>query len=246
MRYKHVYNESVSSLTWKEKSVREIPESIKDVFAQLKNEITSLHARWKIYRQLFAHSDDRIRLLNRSAPTFFLLIHGVLIDEIQLSIGKLTDPAGIYKNENLSLKKLHEQVQKLGKDRLSSKLNDILVDLCGEHKQNIPGKCDTIRTRRNKRIAHFDLNTSIQLSTDPLPGVSRQMIEDVLASLRKYMNTIEGYYCQSEYRYHDPIIGPYDAEALVALLEYGLKFKHLEIESVKKRYGLNDEDFGDA
>jgi hypothetical protein len=25
------------------------------------------------------------------------------------------------------------------------------------------------------------------------------MIEDVLAGLRKYMNTIEGYYCQSEY-----------------------------------------------
>ncbi len=63
----------------------------------------------------------------------------------------------------------------------------------------MPGKCDTIRTRRNKRIAHFDLNTSIQLRTDPLPGVSRQMIEDVLAGLRKYMNTIEGYYCQSEY-----------------------------------------------
>ena len=226
--------------------MNDMPESIKEIFDELKNEITSLHARWKIYRQLYGHSPDRIPLLNRCAPTFFFFIHGVLIDELQLSIGKLTDPARTGKNENLSLKKLHEQVKELGDEKLSSKLNDILVDLCGDHKPNKPGKCEAIRTRRHKRIAHFDLITSIQPGTDPLPGVSRQMIEDVLASLRKYMNTIEGYYCQSEYRYHDPIIGPYDAEALVALLEYGLKFKHLEIESVKKRYGLNDEDFGDA
>jgi hypothetical protein len=227
--------------------VSEVPDSIKEVFEQLKSEITSLHARWKIYRQLFGHSDERIGLLNRCAPTFFFFIHGVLIDEIQLSIGKLTDRARTGKNENLSFKKLHEQIEELGDEVLSSTLSEILIDLCGEpNNPDKPGRCEVIRNRRHKRIAHFDLKTLIQPDTDPLPGVSRQMIEDVLALVRKYMNTIEGYYCQSEYRYHDPIIGPYDGEALVAVLEDGLEFRRLEIESVKKRYELSDEDLGDA
>ncbi len=226
--------------------MNDVPESIKVVFDQLKNEITSLHARWKIYRQLFAHSDARVRLLNSCASTFFFFIHGVLIDEIQLSLGKLIDRATIGGNENLSLLRLQEQVEKLGDQGLSSKLSEILVELCGvPNSSDKPGKCGAIRTHRNKRIAHLD-NASIQPGADPLPGVSRQMIEDVLVLMRKYMNTIEGYYCQSEYRYHDPIIGPYDGEALVALLEDGLEFRRLEIESVKKRYGLSDEDLGDA
>ncbi len=37
----------------------EIPDPLKELFEKLKNEITSLHARWKIYRQLFAHSGER-------------------------------------------------------------------------------------------------------------------------------------------------------------------------------------------
>lgn len=220
----------------------EIPGPIKEVFEQLKNEITSLHARWKIYRQLFAHSDERIRLLNRTASTFFLFIHEVLIDYVQLSIGKLTDSSRTGKNRNLSLYRLHEQVHELGHENLSSKLNDILIDLCGDHNSKKFGKCEIIRTRRNKRIAHFDLNAAIPHGSDPLPGVSRQMIEDVLVLLRQYMNTIESYYCQHEHRYHDPIIGPYDTEALVAVLEDGLEFRRLEIASLAKCYGLSDQD----
>jgi hypothetical protein len=221
----------------------EIPDPLKELFEKLKSEITSLHARWKIYRQLFAHSDERIRLLNRSASRFFLFIHEVLIDHVQLSIGKLTDRACTGRKENLSIYRLHEQVEQLDDADLSSKLKEILVDLCGQRSPKKSGKCEIIRTRRNKRIAHFDLNTSIQHGSDPLPGVSRQMIEDVLVLLRQYMNTIEGYYCQREHRYHDPIIGP-DTEALVAVLKDGLEFRRLAIESLAKCYGLSDDDLG--
>jgi hypothetical protein len=107
-----------------------IPDPLKEVFGQLKSEITSLHARWKIYRQLFALSDERSRLLNKTAPTFFFFIHEVLIDHIQLSIGKLTDPAGSRDKENLSLRMLHRQVIELHDENLSSKLESILVELC--------------------------------------------------------------------------------------------------------------------
>jgi hypothetical protein len=227
--------------------MNDIPEPIRDVFEQLKNEITSLHARWKIYRQLFAHSDERIRLLNTCAPTFFFFIHGVLIDEIQLSLGKLTDPARTGRFDNLSLKQLQKQVDDLGDQRLSTKLRDILLELCGDRNNpDTPGKCEAIKTRRDKRIAHLDLNSSIQLGGDPLPGISRQMIEDALGLVRKYMNTIEDHYCQSEYRYHDPIIGPYDGEALVACLRDGLDFRQLAEKLGKGRTELRSGKWSDA
>lgn len=222
--------------------MNEIPDSIKHIFAQLKNEITSLHARWKIYSQLFAHSEERTKLLNRSAPTFFVFIHEVLIDHIQLAIGKLTDDPGTGDKQNLSLRMLDEHVKELKIDSLSAKLKDIRVDLFGADPPTNSLKCEAIRKHRNKRIAHFDYNTAISDAIETLPGVSRQMIEDVLFLMRNYMNTIEGYFCQSTYLYEDPMIGPYDTEALISILEDGLLFRGLEVESLEKKYELNNED----
>ena len=91
----------------------DMPESMKDLFSELKNEILWLHARWKIYRQLFAHSARRIDLLNQSARVFFIIVHTTLLDEIQISFGKITDPALTGKHENLSLDQLQERVEVL-------------------------------------------------------------------------------------------------------------------------------------
>ena len=220
--------------------MNKIPDPIKEVFAELRDEITSLHARWKIYRELFAHSEERTKLLKKSAPTFFVFIHEVLIDHIQLSIGKLTDPPGTGDKQNLSLRMLHRQVLELHDENLSSKLESILVELCGDEASNKVGKCTPIKTHRNKRIAHFDYKTAIPHGIDPLPGVSRQMIEDVLLLMRDYMNTIERYFCQSAYLYQSPMIGPYDTEALLTILKDGLEFRRLEVESLQKQYGLSD------
>jgi hypothetical protein len=220
--------------------VNKIPDPIKEVFAELRDAITSLHARWKIYRELFAHSEERTKLLKKSAPTFFVFIHEVLIDHIQLSIGKLTDPPGTGDKQNLSLRMLDRQVLELHDENLSSKLENILVDLCGGRVSKKAGKCAPIKTHRDKRIAHADLKTSIQHGSDPLPGVSRQMIEDVLVLLRNYMNAIEGHYCQSAYLYQNPMIGPYDTVALMTILKDGLEFRRLEVESLQKQYGLHD------
>ena len=227
----HVMGNPDHTSSGEAQAMNDVPESIRDIFNKLRNEVTSLHARWKIYRQIFAHSDKRIALLNKCAPTFFFVIHGVFIDEIQLSLSRLTDSARTGKYEHLSLAQLQERVKSLGHDGLSSTLSDILVEIYGiRNSQDKPGKRKAIWTPRCKRLAHFDLDTSLNPDVDPLPGVSRQMIEDMLALVRKYMNTIEGYYCQSQYLYHDPIIGPHDGEALVAILKWGVRFHELSDE----------------
>ena len=54
------------------------------------------------------------------------------------------------------------------------------------------------------------------------------------------MNTIEGHFFESFYLYQNPIISPYDTEALVTILEDGLEFKRLQVGSLQNQYGPND------
>jgi hypothetical protein len=49
------------------------PPLIKEVFEKLHDEIAWLHVKWIIYRQLFAHTEARVGLLNESTSVFLAL-----------------------------------------------------------------------------------------------------------------------------------------------------------------------------
>ncbi len=193
-----------------------IPPDIREVFDKLQIEITWLHARWQLYRQLFGHSERQIELLNEAAGAAFYLINDVLIDEVQVSLSKLTDPASSRGFDNLSLCQLQERMEAQGQSQLATDLRVLLDDL-----QN---RCEAFRVRRNKRLAHLDLAVALGTATTPLPGVSRQMIEDALAVVRSYMNSIQGHYDDSEFAYTH-FISHGDGEALVHYLKAGLRYE---------------------
>ncbi|MEW6140367.1 MAG: hypothetical protein AB1733_19275 [Thermodesulfobacteriota bacterium] len=216
----------------------EVPEAIRDVFNELKKEVQWLHARWLIYRQLFGHSERRIELLNESASVFFFVIEEVLVDEVQVSLSKLTDPARTRRHENLSLEQLHERVCELDGQGLSSRLREILDNL---HEQ-----CRGFRIRRNRRLAHLDLRTGLQQGATPLPGVSREMIAGALSLVRDYMNTIEGHYCESETGYENVIMTRQDGEALVLRLRNGLRYSELVRNGTISRQDWLEDEWRDA
>src|SRR5208283_4951754 len=97
-----------------------IPESIEGVFEEIRNEVLWLHTKWTIYRQLFGHSEKRIELLNKCAAVAFYTFEEVLFDEIQMSLSKLTDPAGKGNKKTLSFEQLQKQVKKNGDRELAS------------------------------------------------------------------------------------------------------------------------------
>jgi hypothetical protein len=82
-----------------------------------------------------------------------------------------------------------------------------------------------IETHRNKRLAHLDFKTAMEGGAN-LEAISVEMVEKVLELTRKYMNTIQGYYYQSE-SYRCGIELTSGAEALVSVLKYGLHFTEL-------------------
>ena len=195
-----------------------IPTPVAEVYEALKIEVTWLHGRWIVYRQLFGESDRRIDMLNECASAFFYIIQDVLIDEVQVTLSKLTDPAAKGKHTNLSLKQLQLQLETHGAKSLASQMRPILDELYV--------KCEPFRIWRNKQLAHLDLTTSMKLSPNSLPGISRQMIEDALSLLRTYMNKIEGHYNDSEMGYeHFTMLS--DGDALLAVIRNGLRYEEL-------------------
>lgn len=211
-----------------------IPPNVDEVFQELSTEVTWLHARWIIYRQLFAHSSKRIDLLNECASTFFYTIQDILIGDVQITLSKLTDPPRTMGNENLSLEQLQERVEDQGEIELQNSLRRILDEL----KQ----KCQIFRKWRNKLLAHLDLTTAMETTLNPLPGVSHQMIEEALELVRSYLNTIQIHYNKSETGYEHFFMSGTDGEAMISMLKHGLRYDQLINEG---KIPLNDWEESD-
>jgi hypothetical protein len=199
-------------------TLSKIPAQFIAIYDELRSEITWLHGRWLTHRELFAESPKRIELLNEAAGTFFYIIQEVLLDEVQVCLSKLTDPASSGKHDNLSLEQLQWQLNNHGDPALTARCR-LLLD-------KIHSQCQVFRVRRHKTLAHLDLPTAMKQLPQPLPGVSRQMIGDALETVRDYMNAIEAHYNDSEWGYEHFILN-HGSGALLATLRAGLRYEEL-------------------
>lgn len=200
------------------KSIKSIPRNLEDVYEKVKSEVILLHGWWITYRQLYGKSEERVEFLNECAGFFFYLIQDALIDGTQLILTKLSDRARTFGKKNMSLELMCEIVKELGEDELFSSLNESLL--------RYRELCSTFKTHRNKRIVHYDFETFINETSEPLPGVSRAMVEQALKELRSFMNQVEAYYMDSEigYEYFDT---PSGGDALIEILKRGLRYEEL-------------------
>lgn len=198
-----------------------VPE-IDDIWRAIDYEVTWLHGRWAIYRQLFGTSASRVDVLNRSAGTFAYMLQDVLLDDVQLGLAKLGDPATTRIRgtavENLTLLNLCKLVTASG--ALVAELPPLLAAY--------DNACAKARERRNKRIAHFDLHTMLQ-SKASLSGPSREEIEVALEALRSVMNCISLHFTGMQTAY-ELIVLDSDGESLIATLKRGLRYRELVMD----------------
>lgn len=186
----------------------------REVFAALKTEIIDLHLRWIIYRQLFAASPEKIDLLNKSGSNVFFLLQHLLLDDCALRLSKLTDPAEQGKFANLSVLQLLECIAGADKEFPRDKVEALIGELTG--------RSEKFRKLRNKRIAHADLHHALKVAEEPLPGISREDVEQALKVLRQVMNAIELHYDNSQTLYEETIVAhDADGNQLLKVLEKG-------------------------
>ena len=202
-------------------------EEFKEVFEHIKELLTHLNIRWIIYKQMYGTNVYRVELLNNTASNVFSEFQWLVMDNMILSLSKLTDPAKMRGNWNLSLPYLYEEIINLNEVQLSEELGEILEEL--------NNSVENFRKIRNKRIAHTDLAVAID-DNSPLPGVSRADITRALELVMDFLNKIELHYFDSTTRY-DMTILPLknDGRALLICLQKALAYEKLEDEGVIER-----------
>ena len=193
-----------------------IPTEITETWDFLHREVVWLHGRWSMYEQLFGTSERRIQALNQVAPTFFGTLQTVLLDEVQLTLSRLGDPARSGRRSNLTLETLVEEIGKIPEPDLAARLVVLL--------EEFRVTCEQIVLRRNRRIAHYDVST--HRSAEGLAGASREEVDRVLGALRSFMTTVYAYYMNSHMAYELFVLND-DANHMVRAVAQALRYREL-------------------
>lgn len=183
--------------------VQTMGEPLGTAFWHLNQRVLELHLVWEQYTQLFGESEETVHLLNKTAGLFFMIVQDGLWDSVLLGVSKLTDPAQTGKNKNLSIRSLPNLIA-------DGALLGRVLDLCEEALI----KAEHARDHRNKRIAHQDQQYFYDREVQPLGGVSRVLVKEMLQAITAVMNEINVFYCDTT-MFYDSISSGGDAAWLV-------------------------------
>jgi hypothetical protein len=205
----------------------EFPEDVRDTFEDVWQDVSSLHATWKLYLDLFG-TTGTVQVLSEAAPAAFQAIETCIRSHMIMAFGRLIDPAtqGIKDKpkENLSLERL-AQVLRPHADLATSARWDRQVT-------TIQDQCKPISTWRNKRVGHKDRMTALESHANALPGISRGDVEKALGLLRDLLNDIQGHFQNGGETRYEAAGGLGTGEDLVDLLRVAL-------DRLKREKGLN-------
>jgi hypothetical protein len=202
------------------------PAPIQELWAELSVDVVWLHGRWIVYRQLFGTNKDRIDLLNETAGTVTWILQRLLLHDVQLALSKIGDPARAGKRRNLTLRRVQVELNDAGETAVATKMEPLL--------KVFEDACEKIRHRRNKWIAHNDLETKIGARATPLSGPSQEEIEQALAALRNAMNCVGLHYTETETAYEHFAMQT-DGEHLITALAKAKRYRSLVSEGVIPR-----------
>ena len=176
---------------------------------KLWNELVMLHDAWEQYSYLFNTSQERIQLLNACARWFFGSTQRLILRDVILGVSRLTDPPRSGKRANLVLSSLLDDPAIDNyhglREELAQRLSKLKLDAA------------PLRHHRDKYIAHLDEPTAIEASANPLPGIKKNLIPEIIADMGKIYNLHGTRTRDSHTIFELSALG--SAESLVAILE---------------------------
>lgn len=182
------------------------------LYYELWSEVTWLHLKWNRFLTPFAEEEERIDLMNDTAPAFFSEVQRLIAEDVFLHISRLTDPPTTRvrrtEKENLTLMRLPGVLRK---GEFRSAIKNKLAELNNQ--------CQFARDWRNRWIAHRDLALATKTQGyKPLENAPRQKVECALSGIRDVMNTVLRHFKDSVvgYEHSAPLVGDADG-----LLHYG-------------------------
>jgi hypothetical protein len=217
----------------RQQTLAAFPPGVGELFYEISTSVAHLHLNWNNYRSLFGTSPERVELLNWAASSFFGLLDGILLHDIVLAIARLMDPPRYRDRDRASLAHLIEELEPV--------LDTAMIDSLQEKLQELQTLCQPIRDIRNRVLAHEDLATVLNHHPDPLPGISRTYIEDVLERIRTFLNDTEEHFRGSTVGYQDTWSLD-DGEALIRALESAREHEECRKREFRQQYGTEADD----
>jgi AbiU2 len=144
-------------------TVKPMDPKLRKIFMAVSSEVSWLHAVWEIYIQLFGASDENLRLMNSIAPQYFAITKDSLFDELVLILNRLIENAKTSGKDNVSLEQLIVKLGQVGHEQFVESLKERLT--------GIRNKARPFRLWRNRRLAHHDLLTALNIDSEVLPGI---------------------------------------------------------------------------
>jgi hypothetical protein len=152
-----------------------IPEEAREIFTWLCQDVVSLHEKWTLYKALFS-DPEVIELLGYLAKETFRVIEESLRADMTMLIGRLCDPVMSFNHMNVSFKALLSSLPEI--EGLPDRIDSFV------------GSCGSVDRHRNKRVAHNDQNTLIKPKENPLPGISRNMIDTIVKGAEEILHSV--------------------------------------------------------
>jgi hypothetical protein len=173
-----------------------LPKNIREIFMWLCQDVAFLRSKWSFYLGLFSSEEDTA-MLSELALASFNIIEEALRSDMTMAICRLSDPPTMGKHRNLSLQTLSEECDH--------------IEGVSELTERFLASCKPIRRHRNKRVGHNDLSTTVKPREDPLPGIGKGQIEEILETAETILNVIYQNWVHSELVFQPLLIGEADA-----------------------------------
>jgi hypothetical protein len=190
---------------------------VAELYAPLWQEVAALFAKWNAFVRLFATAESDLEVLNRAAGDFFALCQDVMLGDLILSVGRLTDEIGTGRKTTLGLATLIQAIDASRHGVLRSDAEAKLV-LARE-------KSAFAREWRNRRVAHLDLGTALETRADPLPDYTRAEVQQAVDAIGAVLNAIAIYLGHGPTDFANVIHQRGDADSLIKRLRDGLELQ---------------------
>lgn len=190
-----------------------LPKSLGNLFYFLQMEVLRAHLTWRTWLDLFAHSQERLELLNRTAGCLFDDLAWILRDDVLLRIARLNDPPRTRLGggrENASLHLLLERTKDEGPEELQAELSRDLAA--------ITERAAGVIAIRNRELGHPDFLTVV--GDEEPRAVTVDEITELLDRIANFMNRICSHFAGAEDLYGNTVQQG-DVEDLVLCLERG-------------------------
>ncbi|WP_321528869.1 hypothetical protein [Sedimenticola selenatireducens] len=157
-----------------------MPYENRELFNAIEREFLQLRYRWGLFCQLFDSGQSNIDLLNKSGSNVFQLLQKLVIDDLMMSLCRLSDRNESMGHENASIRNMINRAKENLSNETNSKVQGLLSEL-DRHLKNIS-------KLRNKALSHTDYEHA--LNPELLPRPTYDELENSVDVIRRILGAL--------------------------------------------------------